>query len=92
MKGSHCRLYDENLVRNIMISTGVSILEFIRENKTATVEDVCDFVEYNADDIISETIKNINTTEEAASEERKLRGSDDDDMSFFDGDKEEPSW
>lgn len=59
MKGSHCRLYDENLVRNIMISTGVSIMEFIKKNKSVETEEICEFVEFNADDIIAETIKNL---------------------------------
>ncbi len=60
MRGSHCRLYDENLVRNIMITTGISIMEFVKENRNAKTEEVCEFVEYNADDIIAETIKNLN--------------------------------
>ncbi len=60
MHGSHCRLYDENLVRNIMITTGISIMEFVKEHTAANTEEVCEFVEYNADDIIAETIKNLN--------------------------------
>ena len=63
MRGSHCKLYDENLVRNIMISTGISIMEYIKENVSADAEEVCEFIEYNAEEIISETIKNINTTD-----------------------------
>ena len=62
--GNHCRLYDENLVRNIMISTAVSILEYVNQNKKINVEDVCEFVEFNADDIIDETISNLNSEEE----------------------------
>jgi hypothetical protein len=60
MRGSHCRLYDENLVRNIMITTGMSILQFVNEHKSAHAEDICEFVEYHAEDIIAETIKNLN--------------------------------
>ena len=62
--GNHCRLYDENLVRNIMISTAVSILEYVNQNKKINVEDICEFVEFNADDIIDETISNLNNEEE----------------------------
>ena len=61
--GNHCRLYDENIVRNIMISTGVSIMEFVKEHDAASADDVCDFIEINADKIISETIKNLNGDE-----------------------------
>ena len=61
MKGSHCRLYDENLVRNIMISTGVSIMEFVRKNKTVDTEEICEYIEFNAEDIIAETIKNLSS-------------------------------
>lgn len=60
MRGSHCRLYDENLVRNIMITTSISIMEFVKKNMSVNSEDVCEYIEYNADDIISETIKNLN--------------------------------
>ncbi|MBN1981525.1 MAG: hypothetical protein JW795_08340 [Chitinivibrionales bacterium] len=69
MKGSHCKLYDENLVRNIMISTGISIFEYIKENKAADAEEICEFIEYNADEIIAETIKNLNTDEGSSHEE-----------------------
>lgn len=62
--GNHCRLYDENLVRNIMISTAVSILEYVNQNKKISVEDICEFVEFNADDIIDETINNLNNEDE----------------------------
>lgn len=66
MKGSHCRLFDENLVRNIMISTGVSIMEFVKENRSVDIEEICDFVEFNANDIITETINSLNSEEEGA--------------------------
>lgn len=56
---SHCRLFDENIVRSIMVSTGISLLEFINENDIIDIEDICEFVEYNADAIIDETIKNM---------------------------------
>lgn len=61
--GNHCKLYDENIVRNIMISTGVSIMEFVKEHDAANPDDVCDFIEVNADKIIAETIKNLNGDE-----------------------------
>lgn len=64
MGGKHCRLYDENLVHNIMISTGMSVLEYIRENKYANTEDICEFVEFNARTIIEDTIEQLNQGDE----------------------------
>ncbi|NLD91571.1 MAG: hypothetical protein GX639_02770 [Fibrobacter sp.] len=65
MAGKHCRLYDENLVHNIMISTGMSVLEYIRENKYANTDDICEFVEFNARTIIEDTIEQLNTGDDA---------------------------
>ncbi|MBD3393852.1 MAG: hypothetical protein GF418_17105 [Chitinivibrionales bacterium] len=64
MEGNHCKLYDENLVRNIMISTGLSILEFMKENRGVNPTDICDFVEMNADTIIWNTIEDMNSSGE----------------------------
>jgi len=61
MEGNHCKLYDENLVRNIMISTGLSILEYVKQNGAVGASDVCDFVEMNADTIIWNTIEDMNS-------------------------------
>lgn len=66
MSGKHCRLYDENLVHNIMISTGMSVLEYMKENKYANTEDICEFVEFNARTIIEDTIDQLNTSEDVA--------------------------
>ena len=66
MSGKHCRLYDENLVHNIMISTGMSVLEYMKENKFANPDDICEFVEFNARTIIEDTIEQLNTTEDAS--------------------------
>lgn len=74
--GNHCKLYDENIVRNIMISTGVSIMEFVKDHDAANADDVCDFIEDNAEKIISETIKNLNGDEH-------IRDNDDDDDDEF---------
>ncbi|HUI91905.1 MAG TPA: hypothetical protein VLX68_06610 [Chitinivibrionales bacterium] len=60
MKGKYCKLYDENLVRNIMISTGLSIIEYIKQCKSADAIDICDFIEQNADNIIENTIEDMN--------------------------------
>jgi hypothetical protein len=60
MTGKQCKLYDENLVRNIMISTGLSIIEYIKQCKVIDTLDVCDFIEQNAQNIIKNTIEDMN--------------------------------
>ena len=59
MKGRHCRLYDEQLVKHIMISAGLSVYDFIREKKGIDEEDICDFLEDHADSIIEDTIEEM---------------------------------
>jgi len=61
MPGKHCKLYDENLVRHIMISTGISLLEYLQRKKEIAVDDICEFVERNADHIIENTIEDMNS-------------------------------
>jgi hypothetical protein len=60
MTGKQCKLYDENLVRNIMISTGLSIIEYIKQCKVVDTLDVCDYIERNAQRIITNTIEDMN--------------------------------
>jgi len=84
--GNHCRLYDENIVRNIMISTGVSIMEFVKDHKAANTDQVCKFIENNAEHIISETIKNLDRAEKIQDDvEEDAIG--DDDLSMLDEDE-----
>lgn len=89
MGGSHCRLYDENLVRNIMISTGVSIIEYVKENKNINKEDICEFIEFNAYDIISETIKSLSDNY-SKDEEFDKNGSCEEDSDDDDDDDSTP--
>jgi hypothetical protein len=69
MEGNHCRLFDENLVRNIMISTGLSIYEYIKGHSSATVPDICDYLELNADTIIWNTIEDMNNASDYPSQD-----------------------
>ncbi len=92
MKGSHCRLYDENLVRNIMITTSASIMEFVKNNKLANTEDVCEFVEFNSDDIIAETIKNLNKDETGSKPQKGYDEFDDDLPPADDEDENDTIW
>lgn len=64
MGSKHCRLYDENLVHNIMLSTGLSIMEFLKKNRSAGYDEVCEFVEINSNTIIEDTIEQLNSNEE----------------------------
>jgi hypothetical protein len=59
MASKRCKLYDENLVHNIMLSTGLSVLEYIRENAKADSDEVGDFVTANAEVIITDTIRHL---------------------------------
>ncbi len=64
MTNKRCKLYDENLVHNIMLSTGLSIVEYFRGNANADSDEICDFVEANAEVIISDTIRHLKNMNE----------------------------
>ena len=53
------RLYDEHLVHSIMLSTGLSVIEYVRENSHADSDEICDFIEANAEDIIDDTVRHL---------------------------------
>jgi hypothetical protein len=60
MKGKHCRLYDEQLVKNILITAGLSVYDLMTEKGVVDEEDICEFLEANADTIILDTIEDLN--------------------------------
>ncbi|MGA2507270.1 MAG: hypothetical protein ABSF80_07330 [Chitinispirillaceae bacterium] len=64
MESDRHRLYDEHLVRNIMLSTGLSVVEYLRENTKADSEEIGDFIEANAEEIIDDTIKHLKSMED----------------------------
>ncbi|NLD99771.1 MAG: hypothetical protein GX640_07840 [Fibrobacter sp.] len=78
MSSKHCRLYDENLVHNIMISTGLSILEYLREHTNADSDEICEFIELNAGSIIEDTIEQLSVSEEKA--DREIENSDEEEL------------
>jgi len=51
-----------------MISTGVSIMEFVKDHKSVNTREICEFIEFNADTIITQTLKNMNREESASGE------------------------
>ncbi len=63
MDARNCRLFDDTVVRNIMISTGVAVLDYLRRRKAADEDEVCDFVESNAEMIIADTIEEMEHSE-----------------------------
>ena len=64
MGSMHCRLYDENLVHNIILSAGLAVVDFLNEHRHADTEDVCEYLETHADSIIEETIEQLNNNED----------------------------
>jgi hypothetical protein len=63
MKGKHCKLYDEQLVKNIMISAGLMTLNYLKDKKVVDKEDICEFIEVNADSIIEDTLSEMDDIE-----------------------------
>jgi hypothetical protein len=59
MDARNCRLFDDTVVRNIMVSTGIAVLDYIRRRKTANEDEICDFVESNAEMIIADTLEEM---------------------------------
>jgi hypothetical protein len=47
-----------------MLSTGLSIVEYMRENASADSDEICDFVEANAEVIINDTIRHLKNMNE----------------------------
>jgi hypothetical protein len=64
MGSMHCRLYDENLVHNIILSAGMAAVDFLNAHHDADTDDVCEYLEMHADSIIEDTIDQLNTSNE----------------------------
>ena len=62
----HLKMYEEDLVREIMISTALCIQELLMDDPQARQDDVFEFVETNFQHIITETLR--------AERERELTG------------------
>jgi hypothetical protein len=59
------RLYDEHLVRNIMLSTALSVIEYIRENPHADSDEICDFIDANAENIMGDTVRHMKSIDDS---------------------------
>ena len=78
MSGASYKLFDENLVRNIMINTTISVFEFMKEHQDADIKDVCEFIEISGDYLIDDTIENMDNMDNMDRE-----GFSDSDESFI---------
>jgi hypothetical protein len=81
-----CRLYDEQLVRNIMVATGLSIYEFVKSQRKATPQDICDFIDAEASGIIDDTISDMNAVEGMDPDQEEFPDED-----GWDGPDQEPA-
>ncbi|MBN1128790.1 MAG: hypothetical protein JXA71_07375 [Chitinispirillaceae bacterium] len=64
-KDGRYRLYDEHLVRNIMLTAVISAMEYIRENPHADSDEICDFIEANAENIIGDTVRQMKNIDDS---------------------------
>lgn len=69
MASMHCKLYDENLVYNIIMATGNAAFNFLQDNKGADLEELYDYLELNAASIIEKTIEQLNGNEKYSENE-----------------------
>jgi hypothetical protein len=65
----HVKMYDEDLVREIMISTALCIQELLMDDPQARQDDIFEFVDTNFQHIITETLR-----AEREREEREAAG------------------
>jgi hypothetical protein len=89
MSGKHCRLYDENLVHNIIISSGLSVLEYLKEHIDANNDEICEFLEINANAIIEDTIEELNSTDDCSEKDSNYEKPDSVDENWPFGSDEE---
>ena len=64
MHGIHCRLYDESIVKNIMMTAALAALEYAGRHQAASEEELCAYMEAHADSLISETIAGLESAPE----------------------------
>jgi len=62
-------MYDENLVKEIMISTALCVHEMLKDDPQACEDDIYDFIETNFRQIINETLLAERESQDGAAEE-----------------------
>ena len=81
------RLYDEHLVHNIMLSTSLSVIEYLRENPHADYDEICDFIEANTENIISDTVRHLKSMDDLPAKDGE-DDTDEDGGEWLSNDKE----
>jgi hypothetical protein len=69
MEGRRRRLYDESLVRNIMLATSYCIKDLLDENPDIDDEEIYEFIEVNYHQIIEDTLNEFNSQKDLEGEE-----------------------
>jgi hypothetical protein len=67
-------MYDEELVKEIMISTALCVQELLMDDPQAAQDDIFDFIETNFKHIITETLRAENERELAERGENPVPG------------------
>jgi len=65
----HKKLYEEALVKEIMVSTALCIQELVQDDKTINEDDICQFLDENYRSIIEETLAGEIDQEEDSDED-----------------------
>lgn len=77
MDRANYKLFDENLVRNILITSGISLFEFMKKHSNADINEVCSFINDNSESFINETIQNMKDMGEDFPDDFNLEENDD---------------
>jgi hypothetical protein len=56
MEERSCRLFDDEVVRQIMITTGIAVFDYVRQHRFVDEAEINDFIDANADVFIADTL------------------------------------
>ncbi len=56
MNHKTCKLFDQNIVHDIIVSAGFIIAEYLRKKPSANADEICSYIEVNAEAIIDDTV------------------------------------
>lgn len=79
MHGKHKRLYDESLVRNIMLASAYCVKDLVDENPNFNDDDIYEFIENNYMNIIQDTLEEVRQQEKEEEEDPDLFFNSDED-------------
>jgi hypothetical protein len=68
------KMYDEELVKEIMLSTALCVHEMLRDDPQARVDDIYEFVESNFHQLIDETLTAEREDQERPTEDPPISG------------------